>query len=257
MQVAIGARARQHSTCDWLADLDIVRGVLSRDHVISTLLIVIRHRVPTFIYRVYLVIIYNYTSVNRTQASLWKSCEMLIALYTGAIAAMHVGSGALLPAVRHAPIVALFGSAQLPDAVAELLDPAIPTADVVPLWREFRKGFPSEEEAIRAARRNTAVLLPFMNTADNIRFNWQVLGELGFSKEEALEIVTANPGILGNKPGQLARSSQGEIRASVSAVGIIDAIPEPIRMAVPPITAVFLVVGIANRLIECSGGICG
>ena len=86
---------------------------------------------------------------------------------------------------------------------------------------------------------------------------YQVLGELGFSKEEALEIVTANPGILGNRPGELARSSQGEIRASVSVVGFFDSIPDPIRMVIPPMTAVVLVVGIASRLNECAGGTCG
>jgi len=145
----------------------------------------------------------------------------------------------------------------LPGAVAELLDPGVTEASVVPLWREFRRCYPSEKAAIAAAKRNSAVILPFINTPDNIRFCYQVLGELDFDDDEILDIITKNPGVLGNKPGQLARSSQGEIRFSMALVTALDGLPEPIRMAIPPITAVTLVVVIAKRITECAGGICG
>ena len=72
-----------------------------------------------------------------------------------------------------------------------------------------------------------------------------------------LEIIKANPGILANKPGQLARSSQGEVRLSINLVSSVDSIPEPLRLALPPVTGVVLVAVIAKRLAECSGGICG
>jgi hypothetical protein len=158
---------------------------------------------------------------------------------------------------RHAHASAVFGRVRVPDAVCEVLDPAVDIDEVAPLWKEFRAVFPTEEAAIRAARRNTAVILPFINSADNIRFCWQVLGELGFSKEEALEIVTKNPGVLGNKPGLLARSSQAEVRFSMGLVGALDELPEPVRLAIPPLTCIALVVGIARRLSECAGGVCG
>ena len=72
-----------------------------------------------------------------------------------------------------------------------------------------------------------------------------------------LEIVTKNPGVLGNKPGELARSSRGEVQLSMRFVGALDGVPEPIRMAIPPITAVLIVSVIAKRLSDCAGGICG
>ena len=145
----------------------------------------------------------------------------------------------------------------LPTAVKDLLDPGVAPASVQPLWKEFRKCFPSEKAATAAASRNVAVLLPFINTPDNIRFCWQVLSELGFSDEEKLEIVTKNPGVLGNQPGQLARSSQGEVRFSMQLVTLFDGIPEPIRFTIPPVTGILIVTVIAKRLSDCAGGICG
>jgi hypothetical protein len=64
---------------------------------------------------------------------------------------------------------------------------------VEPLWKEFRKCYPTEKAALAAARRNVAVLLPFINTADNIRFNYQILcNELGFDEGERLNILSKN-----------------------------------------------------------------
>lgn len=156
-----------------------------------------------------------------------------------------------------APLIVLFGSAKLPEAVDSLLDPTIDRKAVLPLWREFRACYPSEQAAAAAARKNTAVLLPFMNSASNIKFCRQVLGELGFDDDEALEIMTKNPGVLGNKPGELARSSQGEIRFSVRLVSLFDGAPAPVLAAIPSFTAISIVAVIAKRLNDCAGGICG
>ena len=143
---------------------------------------------------------------------------------------------------------------RLPDGVLELLDPAVKPQTVEPLWKEFRKCYPTEKAAVAAARRNVAVLLPFINTADNIRFNYQILcNELGFDEGERLNIISKNPGVLGNKPGELARSSPGEVRFSMGIVTFFDAIPPPVRSVIPPATAVLIVVVIAKRLSECAG----
>ena len=57
----------------------------------------------------------------------------------------------------------------LPAEIAETLDPKISPSEVLPLWRELRRCYPSESAAIRAAQKNQLVILPFINTADNIR----------------------------------------------------------------------------------------
>ena len=143
---------------------------------------------------------------------------------------------------------------RLPDGVLELLDPGVKPQTVEPLWKEFRKCYPTEKAAVAAARRNVAVLLPFINTADNIRFNYQILcNELGFDEGERLNIISKNPGVLGNKPGELARSSPGEVRFSMGIVTFFDAIPPPVRSVIPAATAVLIVVVIAKRLSECAG----
>jgi len=146
----------------------------------------------------------------------------------------------------------------LPAGVKELLDPGVKPSTVEPLWKEFRKCYPNEGAAIAAAQRNSAVILPFINTPDNIRFCYQVLcDELGFDTQERLDIITKNPGVLGNKPGELARSSQGEVRFSMGIVTFFDGVPKPIRELIPPTTAVLIVTVITKRLLECWGGVCG
>ena len=164
------------------------------------------------------------------------------------------------PAVpRHALVVAqLFGGGSVPQSVAELIDPSISIAEVAPLWKQFRACYPSEAQAIAAAKRNPIPLLPFLNTADNIRFNRQVLKErIGFSDEEILDIITKNPGVLGNQPGQLARASKGEVLFSLSTVAFFDAIPAEIRGVIPALTGLSIVGIIAKRLTDCAGGTCG
>ena len=162
------------------------------------------------------------------------------------------------PRIGARPIVAQFGGSKVPSAVAELIDPAVEISDVAPLWKQFRSCYPSEQQAVEAARRNTAVILPFINTADNIRFNRMILrDEIGFTDAEVLDIITRNPGILGNQPGQQARASKSEVLFSLQTVGLFDAIPAPVRAVIPALTAVSIVAVIAKRLLDCAGGICG
>ena len=146
---------------------------------------------------------------------------------------------------------------KLPPEVAELVDPSIAESEVMPLWRELCACYASEAEAVRAAVKSPLVILPFFNTADNIKFCWQVLDELGFSGAERREIVKKYPGVLANKPGELARSSMDEIRFAVTLASAVDSVPEEIRFAIPSVTAVAIVLGIAKRLSDCAGGTCG
>ena len=155
-----------------------------------------------------------------------------------------------------APLL-LFGGTKLPAEVAATLDPGVPTKDVEPLWRELRKCYPTERAAIDAACKQPLVLLPFINRAENIKFCFQVLREIGFDDAERLEVITRNPGILANKPYDLSLSSMDDVRRSISAMEAIDRIPEPIRLAIPTVTVLLIVGVIAKRLSDCAGGICG
>ena len=186
---------------------------------------------------------------------------LVVELATRAPAALahhRAPSPALQPSVHHRSRDAqLFFGGSLPAEIEADLSPTMSPAKVLPLWKELRKCYPSESEAIAAAKKQPLVILPFINTADNIRFNYEVLcSEVGFTREERLDIITRNPGVLANKPGELARTSKGEVRFSVDVVTAVDGIPEEVRFAIPTFTAVALVALLAKRFAECAGGIC-
>ena len=151
----------------------------------------------------------------------------------------------------------LIFSRKLPQEVADLVDPSMSESEVMPLWRELCACYASEAEAVKAAKKSPLVILPFFNTADNIRFCYQVLDELGFSGAERSEILKKYPGVLANKPGELARSSMDEVRFAVNMASTFDSVPEEIRFAIPSVTAITIVGLIAKRLNDCAGGICG
>ena len=158
--------------------------------------------------------------------------------------------------VRRAGAPQLLFGGGLPAELAELSKACEPS-EVLPLWRELRKCYPSERAALDAAKKQPLIVLPFFNTAENIRLCNQILREQGFSEAERVDIVVTNPGVLANKPYDLANSSPDEIRDSVKFVARVESIPEPIRLAIPSVTAVTIVAFIAKRLSECAGGTCG
>ena len=182
---------------------------------------------------------------------------VILLAQTISLAVHRVPASAATATARRAFPVAFFGG-KLPAEVAELA-PSTDPKDVEPLWAEFRKCYKTEAEAIRAAQKTPLVVLPFFNTKDNIRFCWQILGnELGFSDEERREIVTSNPGVLANKPYELASSSQDEVRFAVQMAQRVDAVPESVRFAIPTVTTLAIVAIIAKRLlIDCAGATCG
>ena len=174
----------------------------------------------------------------------------------------HLATVSHRPAHQRANSVTLFfGGGKLPAEIEETLAPSIDAAEVLPLWREMRKCYPNERAAIDGALKTPLVILPFFNTAETIKLDFRILGELGFSDQERFEIVQKNPGVLANKPYDLATSTPDEIRSSVELVSAVESIPKPIRLAIPTLTAVGSVAAVAQRLNECQasvqGGICG
>lgn len=153
---------------------------------------------------------------------------------------------------RRAVQLSFLRNAGLPAEVDALLEPTVDRRAATANWRQFAACYASEAEAIRAAKRNELPLLPFMVEADGIGFCYQILNDK-FELAEVQEIIAKNPGVLGNQPGQLAKSSAGEIRAGASLVTYFDALPPQLLAVVPTITAVAVVAGVANRLRECAG----
>ena len=175
-----------------------------------------------------------------------------------AFAPLPASSGRLPVANRltAAPLCLLGG--KLPAEIQEFVDPSISTAEVLPLWKEFRACYQSEAAAIAAAKKQPLVILPFFNKAENIRLCWRILSEeIGFSDAERREIVTSYPGVLANKPYELATSSMDEVRFSVRLASAVDSVPEEVRFAVPTVTTLAIVGLIAKRLSDCAGQICG
>ena len=164
----------------------------------------------------------------------------------------------IIPCHRQRTISLFFGGGSLPSELASIVPDSIQPSEVAPLWRELRKCYPSESAAIAAAKKQPLIILPFFNTAETITLCHRILGdELGFTNAERLEIITLNPGVLANKPYELASSTQDEVRSAMKMVSTIESIPEPIRFAIPTVTVIAIVGVIAKRLSDCAGGICG
>ena len=152
--------------------------------------------------------------------------------------------------------VAVRMMAKLPARVDALIDPQVDRPATAPIWAAFRKVYRTEDDAVAALERNGAVILPFINTPENIRVSWKAIQDK-FDADEAYDIVTKNPGILANKAGDLRSSSAGEIRSSMQFVTAFDDVPKEIRTLIPPATAILIVTSIATRLYQCQGGVCG
>ncbi|KAL1530372.1 hypothetical protein AB1Y20_001280 [Prymnesium parvum] len=95
------------------------------------------------------------------------------------------------------------------------------------LWLELLKVFPTEEKALAAVAKNTAIVLPFLIRPNFIAGSWKVLNDM-MSKEEALEVVTQNPGVLASNPVGLAMQNAFIVKSAARAVdateGFLDSI---------------------------------
>ena len=97
------------------------------------------------------------------------------------------------------------------------------------LWAQLLQIYPGEEAAKEAVRRNSAIVLPYLNRPYFIEGSWQVLNEM-MSAEEALEVVTNNPGILASRPEGLKMSNKAAVQATAKAVNVVDALwPEGLK----------------------------
>ena len=99
------------------------------------------------------------------------------------------------------------------------------------LWALLLDVYPSQEAALAAVAKNSAIVLPYLNMPRNIQGSWSVLNDL-MSPEEALDVVTKNPGILACNPDGLRDSNAGSIKAAAGVVDVVDAVPVGGRYAI-------------------------
>jgi len=85
------------------------------------------------------------------------------------------------------------------------------------LWLELLKVYPTEAAALQAVSRNSAIVLPYLNRPNFIAGNWRVLNDM-MREEEALEVITNNPGVLASNPAGLNLQNANVIKSTARAV---------------------------------------
>jgi len=97
------------------------------------------------------------------------------------------------------------------------------------LWAQLLEVYPSEADAKEAVRRNSAIVLPYLNRPYHIEGSWRVLNEI-MSEAEALEVITKNPGILACNPSGLKTSSKAAVQTMAGVVDVVDGLwPEGLK----------------------------
>ena len=127
--------------------------------------------------------------------------------------------------------------------------------EIADIWFAFEKVYGSRDKALAASRKNSQVLLPFINSPETILGAHAALISI-FGKAGAADIIEKNPGVLACDPQSLAKTSADEIRNAANFVATFDLLPENVKQGIPFFTWILLVGGIGSRLVACSGGAC-
>jgi hypothetical protein len=112
----------------------------------------------------------------------------------------------------------------LPDEVEKLLvDDELKDsrAGVRLLWATLLEVYPTEQAALAAVARNSAVVLPYLNRPHHISGSWKVLNDM-MGAEEALDVVTKNPGLLSCDPAGLRGSNKAVVQSLANVVNGVE-----------------------------------
>lgn len=185
-------------------------------------------------------------------ASAWVFCHLSLVVL------------AVLPAALASPrarIVTMPFGKNVPPEIAASLKPAEgdPNAwsprDVTEIWTAFERVYGDRDKALIAARKNTQVLLPFLNDGKNIEGAYAALVEV-LGAELAAEVIQKNPGVLACSGSSLRKTPAGDIVRAANTVALIDSIPpevlKPLRASLFPLFAAL----IGARVLQCSEGAC-
>ena len=91
---------------------------------------------------------------------------------------------------------------------------------ILTLWKEFKKCYPSEAVAQRMLSKNTAVILPQLNSPSKIKGTYALLNKR-LGKKQAQEVITKNPGVLVCSPEGLAKESD---EAIINAANFVESV---------------------------------
>ena len=166
---------------------------------------------------------------------------------------------------RGTQVTLVFGRSRAPEEIYTKLKPTASGTgkglatekEIDAIWAAFEASFGSRERALAASRKNSQVLLPFINNANTISGANAALVSL-FGKEEALEIITKNPGVLACNPKSLAQTPKADIVRAANLVDAVENIPPNIKSGIPFLTLLAIVGTVGTRLVQCGGGgVCG
>ena len=92
---------------------------------------------------------------------------------------------------------------------------------ILTLWKEFKKCYPSEAVAQQMLSKNTAVILPQLNSPAKIKGTYALLVKR-LGKKQAQEIIQKNPGVLVCSPTALAKESDESIIKAANFVESVE-----------------------------------
>jgi len=92
--------------------------------------------------------------------------------------------------------------------------------EILILWKEVQKCYPTKEKALEAVTKNSPIILPQFNSPRKIKGTYAQLRQR-FGKSVAQEIVEKNPGILVSTPEGLSKITD---EAIVSSANFVDSL---------------------------------
>mmetsp|Transcript_21170 Transcript_21170/g.68238 ORF Transcript_21170/g.68238 Transcript_21170/m.68238 type:complete len:222 (-) Transcript_21170:730-1395(-) len=89
--------------------------------------------------------------------------------------------------------------------------------EILILWREFKKCYPNEKVALEMLSKNTAVILPTLNSPRKIKGTYALLNKR-LGKKAAADLLLKNPGVLVCSPEGLEKQSDDDILKAADLV---------------------------------------
>jgi len=183
---------------------------------------------------------------------------------SGWMLASQMSLPARSPSPKRSQPAMQFGLRRAPKEIIEKLAPTnsgtgkglASVAEIDAIWGAFEKAYGSRGDALEASRRNSQVLLPFINDPATITGANEALIRLG-GKEWAATIIRKNPGVLACNPRSLGSTPMKDIEGAANLVSSVDNLPPNIKSGIPFLTFLAIVGTIGSRLIVCGGGSCG
>ena len=101
-------------------------------------------------------------------------------------------------------------------------------AEIEELWFAMRKCYPSEADAVAAVTRNSAVILPQVNSPTKIKGTYALLCKR-LGKGGAKDVITKNPGVLCCSPASLEKQSDADIVNAANLIDKLDQYKTPVK----------------------------